>query len=74
MNGRFSWFSTLIRITLLLIHLLLFDILATQCADDGEMLGVADPHFWLDPNNMMKMADKIKSKLISSQSCKCEFL
>ena len=49
------------------------DILATQYADDGEMLGVADPHFWLDPNNMMKIADKIKSKLISIDPANANF-
>ena len=38
------------------------------------MLGVADPHFWLDPNNMMKIADKIKSKLISIDPANANFM
>ncbi len=30
-----------------------------------EIGGQKDPHFWLDPNNLMKIADQIKEKLIS---------
>ncbi len=51
----------------------LVDILATKYAEEGESAGIADPHFWLDPNNMIKIADQIKMKLISIDPANANF-